>query len=136
MEAARTRLWALLHHRTQRLASKKRTDIAVERGQQLAHEGHVPQANYAFDTGLLTVERARCIAGVGKQGVSEVACSRHIQWQGHWRRVDAVAAGLRRAPPASLRAGRIRGRTGETKQVWAFTKMDDACRRHGVMSVV
>ena len=66
MEAARTRLLALLHHLTHRLAYKKRTDSAVEMVQQLEQEGHFPQAKYAFDTGLLTGEWARCIAGVGK----------------------------------------------------------------------
>jgi hypothetical protein len=45
MEAARTRLLELLHHRTHRLAYKKRTDIAVEIVQQLEQEGHFPQAN-------------------------------------------------------------------------------------------
>jgi len=123
MEAARTRLLALLHHRTHRLAYKKRTDIAVEIVQQLEQEGHFPQANYAFDNGLLTVELARCIAGVEKHWVSEVACSRHIQWQGHWRRVDEVATALRSEHPESFRAVRVRGRNGETQQVWAFTKV-------------
>ena len=123
MEAARTRLLALLHHRTHRLAYKKRTDIAVEIVQQLEQEGHVPQANYAFDNGLLTVELARCMEGVEKHGVSEVACSRHIQWQGHWRRVDEVATALRSEHPESFRAVRVRGRNGETQQVWAFTKV-------------
>jgi hypothetical protein len=123
MEAARTRLLELLHHRTHRLAYKRRTEIAVEIVQQLEQEGHFPQANYAFDTGLLTVELARCIEGMGKHWVSEVECSRHIQWQGHWRRVDEVAAGLRSAHPESFRAVRIRGRHGETKQIWAFTKV-------------
>jgi hypothetical protein len=45
MEAARTRLLELSHHRTHRLAYKKRTDIAVEIVQQLEQEGHFPQAN-------------------------------------------------------------------------------------------
>jgi hypothetical protein len=72
MEAARTHLLELLHHRTHRLAYKKRTEIAVEIVQQLEQEGHFPQANYAFDNGLLTVELARCIEGVGKHWLSEI----------------------------------------------------------------
>jgi hypothetical protein len=123
MEAARTRLLALVHHRTHRLASKKRTDIAVEIVQQLEQEGHVPQANYACDKGLLTVALARIIEGVGKHGVREVEGSRHSPWQGQWRRVDKVATGLRREPPESCRVGRVRGRNGATKQVWAFTQV-------------
>lgn len=130
MEAARTRLLALLHHRTHWLAYKKRTDIAVEIVQQLEQEGHFPQANYAFDNGLLTVALARCIEGVGKHWGSEVECSRHIQWQGHWRRVDEVATALRSEHPESFRAVRVRGRNGETKQVWAFTKVV-RLRRYG-----
>jgi hypothetical protein len=31
----------------------------------------------------------------GKHWVSELESSLHIQWQGHWRRVDEVAAELR-----------------------------------------
>jgi hypothetical protein len=123
MEAARTRLLELLHHRPHRLVYKKRTEIAVEIVQQLEQEGHFPQANYAFDNGLLTVELARCIEGVGKHWVSEIECSRHIQWQGHWRRADEVATVLRSTHPESFRAVHIRSRNGETKQVWAFTKV-------------
>jgi hypothetical protein len=54
--------------------------------------------------------------------VSEVECSRHIQWQGQWQRVDTVAATLRREHPASFRAVRVRCRNGETKSYWVFTK--------------
>jgi hypothetical protein len=60
---------------------------------------------------------------VGKHWVSEVACSRHIQWQDQWRRVDAVAAELRRDHPESFRLVRVRCRHGDTKQRWAFTKV-------------
>src|SRR5262245_20212992 len=123
MEAARTRLLELLHQRTHRLAYKKRTDMAVEIVQQLEHEGHVPQANYAFDTGLLTGELARCIEEAGKHWVSEVECARHIQWQGQWRRVDGVAAELPHGHPESFRPVRVRCRNGDLKQYWAFTKV-------------
>jgi hypothetical protein len=54
--------------------------------------------------------------------VSEVECSRHLQWQGQWQRVDTVAATLRREHPASFRAVRVRCRNGETKSYWVFTK--------------
>jgi hypothetical protein len=52
-----------------------------------------------------------------------VECSRHIHWQGHWRRVDEVATDLRSEHPESFRVVPVRGRNGETKQVWAFTKV-------------
>jgi hypothetical protein len=119
---ARGRLLELLHHLLHRLGYKKRTEIALEIVQQLEHEGHFPQAHYAFDNGVLTVELARFIAGVGKHWVSELECSRHIHWEGQWQRVDAVAARLRRDHPESFRALRVRCRNGATKAFWAFTK--------------
>jgi hypothetical protein len=123
MDAARTRVLELLHHRLHRLAYKKRTEIALEIVRQLEQEGHFPQAPYAFDNGLLTVELTHCIESVGKHWVSAVECSRHIQWQGQWRRVDAVAAELRCNHPESFRPVRVRCRHGDTKPYWAFTKV-------------
>jgi hypothetical protein len=79
MEAARTRLLELLHHIAHRQSYKKRTEIAREIVQQLEQEGLFPQAQYAFDNGLLTLDLAREIEGVGKHWVSEVERSRHIQ---------------------------------------------------------
>src|SRR5262244_2965638 len=123
MEAARGRVLELFHHLLHRLGYKKRTEIALEMVQQLEREGHFPQAHYAFDNGVLTLELTRCIERVGKHWVSEVECSRHIQWQGQWRRVDAVAADLRRDHPESFRLVRVRCRNGETKSFWVFTKV-------------
>jgi len=122
MEHVQGRLFELLHHRAHRLAYKKRTEIALAIAQQLEEEGHFPQAHYAFDNGLLTLELTRLIERQGKHGGSEVECSRHIQWQGQWQRVDTVAARLRREHPASFRAVRVRCRNGETKSYWVFTK--------------
>src|ERR687888_2280061 len=123
LEAARGRCLELFHHLLHRLGYKKRTEIALEVVQQLEQEGHFPQAPYAFDNGVLTLELTRCIESVGKHWVSEVECSRHIQWQGQWRRVDAVAAALRRDHPESFRHITVRCRNGDTKQLWAFTKV-------------
>jgi hypothetical protein len=123
MEAARGRLLELLHHLMHRLGYKKRTEIALEIVTQLEQEGHFPQASYAFDNGVLSLELTRCIEHAGKHWVSELECSRHIQWQGQWRRVDAVAADLRHEHPASFRPVRVRCRNGETKALWAFTKV-------------
>jgi hypothetical protein len=72
---------------------------------------------------VLTVELARCIEEAGKHWVSELECSRHLQWQGQWRRVDAVAAELRRDHRESFRPVQVRCRNGETKSFWAFTKV-------------
>ena len=123
MEAVRGRLLELLYHRLHRRAYRKRTEVAVEIVMQLEQEGHFPAAHYAFDNGLLTLELTRFIEGAGKHWVSELENSRHIQWQGQWRRVDAVAAELRQVHPESFRPVRVRCRNGDTKQYWAFTKV-------------
>ena len=123
MEEARGRVLELLHHLVHRLGYKKRTVLALEIVQQLEQEGHFPQAHYAFDNGALSLELTRFIEHAGKHWVSELECSRHLQWQGQWRRVDAVAAELRRAHPASFRSVRVRCRNGETKAFWVFTKV-------------
>jgi hypothetical protein len=123
MEAVSRRLLELLHHLRHRRAYKKRTELAAEMVAQLEHEGHFPQANYAFDNGLLTVELARVIESVGKHWVSELECSRHIQWQGQWRRADDVAAELRTEHPESFRPLEVRYRNGEAKPLWTFTKV-------------
>jgi hypothetical protein len=54
MEQAQTRLLELLHHLEHKLAYKKRTEIVVEMVGQLEEEGKFPQADYAFDNGVLT----------------------------------------------------------------------------------
>jgi hypothetical protein len=66
MEQARTRLLELLHHVEHRLAYKKRTEIVVEMVKQLEEEGNFPQADYAFDNGVLTVELTRLIESKGR----------------------------------------------------------------------
>ena len=121
MDDARGRVLELLHHLMHRLSYKKRTEIALDIVKQLEQEGHFPQAHYAFDNGVLSLELSRVLEQVGKHWVSALECSRHIQWQG--RRVDAVAAELRCQHPDSCRPVRVRCRNGETKSLWAFTKM-------------
>src|SRR5438128_9499054 len=123
MEEARGRVLELLHHRVHCLGYKKRTDLALDIVQQLEQEGHFPSAHYAFDHGLLSLELSRGIEHAGKHWVSELECSRNIQCQGQWRRVDAVAAELRHAHPESFRAVRVCCRNGETKSFWVFTKV-------------
>jgi hypothetical protein len=123
LETARGRLLELLHYRMHRLEYKKRTEIAREIVTQLEREGHFPQAHYAFDNGVLSLELTRGIEHAGKHWVSELERSRHIHWQGQWRRVEAVAAALRQAYPESFRLVRVRCRNGETKAFWAFTKV-------------
>lgn len=122
MEQARERLLELLHHLEHRLAYKKRTEIVVEMVAQLEGEGRFPQADYAFDNGVLTLALTRLIESKGKHWVSEVESSRHILWEDQWQRIDEVAAELRRKHPESFRRVQVRCRNGERKPFWAFTK--------------
>jgi len=123
MDAVRHRVLELLHHRLHRLSYRKRTEMVVEVVRQLEAEGHFPQANYAFDNGVLTVELTRLIERGGKHWVSEIECSRHINWQGRWRRVDEVATELRAQHPESFRTVTVKGRNGAEKPYWVFTKV-------------
>jgi hypothetical protein len=123
MDEARGRLLELLYHYMHRLGYQKRTDIAVAIVKQLEAEGHFPQAHYAFDHGVLSLELTRGIEQAGKHWGSELERSRHIHWQGQWRRVDAVAAELRYEHPDSFRLVRVRCRNGEIKSFLAFTKV-------------
>jgi hypothetical protein len=93
MAEARQRLLELLHYHAHQLQYRKRTEIV----RQLETEGQFPQAPYAFDNGVLTLELTDLIESRGKHWVSELEVSRHIQWQGHWRRVDEVCASGERA---------------------------------------
>jgi hypothetical protein len=122
MEEARKRVLELLHHRQHQLDYRKRTEIAWEMVQQLEEEGQFPQANYAFDNGVLHLELTRYIESRGKHWVSELECSRNIQWYGQWRRVDVVAAELKQEHPESFRSISVQCRNGEKKPYWAFTK--------------
>jgi len=61
----------------------------------------------------------RGIESAGKHWVSELECSRHIQWQG----LDTGATGWRERQPESFRVLQVRCRNGETKRFWVFTKV-------------
>jgi hypothetical protein len=123
MAEARGRLLEVLHYRIHQLQYRKRTEIAVEIVRQLEAEGQFPQAHYAFDNGVLTLELTRLIESRGKHWVSELEVSRHIQWQGHWRRVDEVGAELRHHHPESFRPVKVSCRNGEEKVFFAFTQV-------------
>jgi hypothetical protein len=116
------RLTELLHYQQNRLADRKRTEIAVDIVRQVEAEGAFPQADYAFDNGVLTLELTQLIESSGKHWVSEIESSRLILWPDQWCRVDAVANQLRVEHPESFRPMSVRCRNGEVKQFWAFTK--------------
>jgi hypothetical protein len=123
MQAGRQRMLELLHYQLHRLLYRKRTEIVIEIVRQLETEGHFPQANYAFDNGVLTIDLTRLIEQSGKHWVSEIECSRHINWCGRWRRVDEVATEVRTQHPESFRAVTVKCRNGTPKQYWTFTKV-------------
>ncbi|MGK7873020.1 MAG: hypothetical protein AB4426_06830 [Xenococcaceae cyanobacterium] len=122
MEQVQQRLIELLHYQKNRLAYRKRTEIAVAIVEQLEAEGNFPMANYAFDNGVLSLPLTQLIEKHGKHWVSELECSRNIFWSGEWRRVEAVATQLRSSHPESFRPVKVKCRNGSEKQFWAFTK--------------
>jgi hypothetical protein len=71
---------------------------------------------------VLTLELTRLRESKGKHWVSELESVRHILWQDEWRRIDEVAMELRQKHAESFRRVRVRGRNGEQKEFWAFTK--------------
>jgi hypothetical protein len=117
-----TRLLELRHHLEHRLGDKKRTEIVVEMAAQLEEEGKFPQADYAFDNGVLTIELTRLIESKGKHWVSELESSRHIFWKDEWQRIDTVAPELRQQHPESFRQVTVCCRNGEQKPFRAFSK--------------
>ncbi len=123
MAEVQQRLLELLHYHKHQLEYRKRTEIAVEIVRQLEAEGYFPEAHYAFDQGVLTLELTRLIESSRKHWVSEVESARHLQWQGHWRCVNEVAAELRRQHPESFRPIQVRCRNGEEKGFFVFTKV-------------
>jgi hypothetical protein len=123
MAAVRHRLLEVLHYPLHRRLYRKRTELALDIVRQLEAEGQFPQADYAFDNGVLTVDLTRLIEHSGKHWVSELECSRHINWRGQWRRIDHVATELREQHPESFRPVTITCRNGQEKQYWGFTKV-------------
>ena len=122
MAQVQRRLLELLHYHVHRLKYRQRTEMAVEIVHQLEAEGQFPQAHYAFDNGVLTLELTRLIESRGKHWVSEVEVSRHIQWMGRGRRVDEVDTELRQHHPERFRPVKVSCRNGEEKVCFAFTK--------------
>jgi hypothetical protein len=122
MSELQERLLELLYHQKHKLEYKKRTEIALEMFQRIEEEGLFPGANYAFDNGVLTLDLTRYIESRGKHWVSEIECSRHINWSGEWKRVDTVAEMLRRDHRESFRHIKVNCRNGETREHWVFTK--------------
>lgn len=84
----------------------------------LYDEGHFPDANYAFDNGVLNLDFQQMIEARNKHWTSELEASRHINWKGDWRRIDKVAAELKEQQPQSFRRVEYQTRSGEIKVCW------------------
>ena len=123
MAQVKQRLLELLHYQKNRLAYRKRTEMAVEIVRQLDEEGQFPGVPYAFDQGVLSRPLTQLIEQADKYRVSEIECSRHIFWQNQWQRVDGVAQQLKKEHPESFRYKKVRTHQGEVKEIWAFTKV-------------
>jgi hypothetical protein len=123
MEQVRERLLELLHYQKNRLAYRKRTEIAVEIVSQLELEGQFADADYAFDQGVLSRPLTEVIEKNGKHWVTEIERSRNIMWNGQWQRVDKIAEELQNNHPESFRHKLVRCRNGEQREIWAFTKV-------------
>ncbi|MEM1289990.1 MAG: hypothetical protein AAGH67_00750 [Cyanobacteria bacterium P01_H01_bin.162] len=96
--------------------------MAVDIVRQWEAEGQFPQADYAFDCGVLFRPLTELIAASGKHWVSEIESSRLILWQGQWQRVDGIAQAWRQEHPESFRANVVTGRNGQQRNIWAFTQ--------------
>jgi hypothetical protein len=123
MALVQQRLVELLHYQKNRLAYRKRTEMAVELVQQIEAEGQFPNAPYAFDIGVLCRPLTEAIEQAGKHWVSELEGSRLILWSDEWQRVERVAAALRHEHPESFRPYSVPRRNGTVKAYWAFTKV-------------
>ena len=123
LQEARTRIMELLHYQKNCLEYRKRTEIAVEMVRQIEQEGILPNANYAFDQGILSRELTQVIEESGKYWVTEVEKSRNVMWQNQWQRVDKVAAELKDNYPESFRLKQVTCRNGKKKDIWTFTKV-------------
>ncbi|MEM9507945.1 MAG: hypothetical protein AAGA16_09685, partial [Cyanobacteria bacterium P01_E01_bin.35] len=123
MEQARERLVELLHYQKNRLAYRKRTEIAVDIVRQLEREGNFFHADYAFDQGILSRPLTEVIEKSGKHWITEIERSRNIMWNGQWQRVEQIAAELQNNHPESFRHKLVRCRNGEQREIWAFTKV-------------
>lgn len=113
----------LLHYHKNRLAYRKRTEIAVDIVRQLESEERFPNADYAFDQGILSRPLTEVIEESGKHWVTEIERSRNLMWNGQWQRVERIAEELKTNHPESFSHKLVRCRHGEQREIWAFTKV-------------
>ena len=78
LEQVRERLLELLHYHLHQQRYQKRTEMVVEIVRTIESEGQYPQADYAFDQGVLTRPLTELIESKGKHWVSEIERTRLI----------------------------------------------------------
>jgi hypothetical protein len=122
MEECRKRFLELLHYLKNKKEYKKRTEIVIEMVQRLEGESRFPNADYAFDCGVLTPKLAKCIDDYSKYWISEVEINRNIRWQGKYLRADAIDALLVSNNAESFRKVTVRKRNGEKQDFFVFSK--------------
>lgn len=123
MEQVQERLLELLYYRQHQLSYRKRTQMAVDIVREIEAEGLYPQADYAFDQGVLSHPLAVLIETSGKHWVSEIEKTRLILWQDKWQQVQKVAEYLHQEHPESFVYKRVRCRNNEMREIWAFSKV-------------
>ena len=123
MEQVRERLLELLYYQKNRLAYRQRTEIAVDLVKQIEAEGQFLLANDAFDNGVLNLALTEVIEHSGQHWVSEIEKNRNINCKGDWTRVDVGGETLKNTSSSSFRHCQVKGRNGEIKSFWAFTKV-------------
>jgi hypothetical protein len=97
--------------------------MAVEIVRQIETEGLYPQADYAFDQGVLSHPLTTLIELVGKHCVSELEKTRLILWNGQWQQVQTIAEGLKQAHRESFQSKMVRCRNNEIREIWFFSKV-------------
>jgi hypothetical protein len=123
MAQVRERLLELLHYHHHQLSYRKRTEMAVDIVRQIEAEGCCPQADYAFDQGVLSHPLTTFIESCGKHWVSEIEKTRLILWDGQWQQVQAVAKDLSQEHPESFQLKKVRCRNNEIREIWVFFKV-------------
>jgi hypothetical protein len=81
-QAARERRLERLHYQAHRQAYRQITEIAVDVVRQIEDERHFPEADYAFDSGVLSLNLTQLIEERDQYWTSELEASRHINWRG------------------------------------------------------
>ena len=121
--AARQRLIELLHYRLHQKSYRTRTDLFVAIVEQIETENYFPQADYAFDNGVLSPRLAQAIESKNKYWISELEVSRLIFWDNAYQPIADVAEMLRQTSPHSFRRVEYTARNGQTKTAWVFSKV-------------